>query len=141
MLAQEDQALLAVVRTMPRVKWIAVASQLHEDYGILGKSGKQCRERWLNHVDPGLSKAKWSAQEEHILYFYQQIFGNKWAYIAKYLPGRSENSIKNQFYSSIRKLLRQYNRAHPQAPITGKVKEISDNSMLVELLLAQDSDK
>ena len=132
---------MAVVQATHPLKWNAVASQLKERYGIFEKSGKQCRERWLNHLSPGLKKHPWTPEEEHVLYFYQHIFGNKWAYIAKYLPGRSENSIKNQFYSSIRKLLRQYNRAHPQAPITGKVKEISDNSMLVELLLAQDSDK
>jgi len=36
-----------------------------------------------------------------------KIHGNKWAEISKYIPGRTDNSIKNHFYSIIRTLIKR----------------------------------
>lgn len=54
-----------------KVKWSAIAAQLP------GRIGKQCRERWFNHLDPAIKKGDWSLDEEMILYYAQLHFGNR----------------------------------------------------------------
>ena len=76
-------------------------------YGIKNKSGKQCRERWVNSLCPNINKGVWSEKEENILFSTQLKIGNKWSVLAKLLPGRSENDIKNHFYSKLRKYIRK----------------------------------
>lgn len=68
-----------------------------------GRKSKQCRERWTNVVDPKLNYAPWTEEEEQILILAQQELGNKWSQIEKRLPGRSANSIKNYWYSALRR--------------------------------------
>ena len=76
-------------------------------YGIKNKSSKQCRERWVNSLCPNINKGIWSEREENILFLTQLKIGNKWSELAKLLPGRSENDIKNHFYSKLRKYIRK----------------------------------
>jgi len=79
------------------VKWSVIAAQLH------GRIGKQCRERWFNHLDPAIKKGEWTEVEDHVVFEAQLVFGNRWSEIAKLLPGRTENAVKNRFNSSARK--------------------------------------
>lgn len=68
------------------------------------------RWRWHNQLKPGIDNDKeWSEEEEQILFRAQEELGNKWALIARELPGRTDNNIKNYFYSTLRKALRKVN--------------------------------
>ena len=78
-----------------------------EKYGIKNKSSKQCRERWYNSLCPNINKGNWNEKEEKILFYTQLKIGNKWSILSKLLPGRTENDIKNHFYSKLRKYLRK----------------------------------
>ena len=76
-------------------------------YGILKKSPKQCRERWVNSLCPNVKKGIWSEKEEKTLFLNQLKIGNKWSELAKLIPNRSENDIKNHFYAKLRKYIRK----------------------------------
>ena len=84
-------------------------------YGVKNRTGKQCRERiifalifrWHNHLDPNVNKKYWDDNEEAILLIKHLEFGNKWSEFVKFLPGRSDNCIKNHFYSKLRKFIRK----------------------------------
>jgi myb proto-oncogene protein len=57
-------------------------------YCFKNRSGKQCRERWHNHLDPSINKDYWTEKEENVLFMKHMEYGNKWSDIAKFLPGR-----------------------------------------------------
>lgn len=81
--------------------WSRVASQLPR------RTGKQCRERYLNQLRPGIKKDPWSPDEERILHDVHARLGNKWVAIAKHLPGRTDNCVKNHWNSMLRKRQRR----------------------------------
>ena len=87
--------------------WKNVSLLMTKRYGIKNKSSKQCRERWVNSLCPNINKGIWTEKEEKILFLTQLKIGNKWSELAKFLPGRSENDIKNHFYSKLRKYIRK----------------------------------
>ena len=80
----EDRRLLQLVNELGAEKWVVIASRLGS------RTGKQCRERWHNHVNPVLNKAPFSLEEEEAIERYYAEIGPKWAEIAKKLPGRSK---------------------------------------------------
>jgi hypothetical protein len=73
--------------------------------------GKQCRERWHNHLNPRIKKINWSSEEEWILFLMHRKHSNKWADIAKVLDGRTDNTIKNHWNSSMKRKLSEMSRA------------------------------
>jgi hypothetical protein len=86
----EDALLLALVRQFGRTHWINVASRMPP------RTARQCRERWINYLNPELSQAPWTSGEDDILRSKYKEFGPKWVQIAEFLPRRSANSIKNR---------------------------------------------
>ena len=66
--------------------------------------------RYHNHLHASIVTAEWTPQEEQILFKEHAKVGNKWSAIAQALPGRSDNCVKNHFYSKLRKSLRRLNK-------------------------------
>jgi hypothetical protein len=68
-----------------------------------GRFPKQCRERWFNHLHPSITKDPWLNDEDRLIFELHQRHGRRWSLIARSLPGRSDNAVKNRFESSISK--------------------------------------
>ncbi|KAL1557357.1 hypothetical protein AAHA92_07944 [Salvia divinorum] len=99
---EEDEVITELVIKYGPKKWSTIANHLP------GRIGKQCRERWHNHLNPNINKEAWTQDEELTLIRSHQIYGNKWAELTKLLPGRTDNSIKNHWNSSVKKKLDMY---------------------------------
>lgn len=93
----EDKRLVQLVQEHGARRWSFIASQL------IGRNGKQCRERYLNHLDPSVKKDSWSVEEDETLMKAHQQLGNQWAKISALLPGRTANAVKNRWNSSLRR--------------------------------------
>ena len=105
---EEDVILIQLVERIGAQKWTMISEYLPS------RIGKQCRERWHNHLNPKIKKCGWSKEEEWILFMMHRQLENKWAEIAKVLEGRTDNTIKNHWNSSMKRKLNDMSHALEQ---------------------------
>eukprot|EP00966_Prymnesium_polylepis_P082641 1913572-Prymnesium_polylepis.1 len=77
---------------------------------MTGRVGKQCRERWFNHLCPAVKKGEWTEEEDRLIAEGVAELGTRWSEIVKRLPGRTDNAIKNRFNSNQRRQQRMQRR-------------------------------
>lgn len=90
---EEDRLLLQLIDLHGSTNWSLVAQHMES------RTGKQCRERYFNHLQPNIKKTAWTENEDNIILAMQSKIGNQWSAMTRFLPGRTDNSIKNRWHA------------------------------------------
>ena len=100
---EEDERLKALVAQHGAKKWSHISKLLD-----MGRNKKQCRERWANHLKEGIVKSRWTEEEDKVIIDKQAELGNCWAQISTFLPGRTDNAVKNHWNASLKNKIKDH---------------------------------
>ncbi|XP_074577240.1 transcription factor MYB15-like [Curcuma longa] len=98
--AEEDQILVNHIGSFGHGNWRALPKQA----GLL-RCGKSCRLRWMNYLRPDIKRGNFTREEEETIIRLHGELGNRWSAIAKNLPGRTDNEIKNVWHTNLKRRL------------------------------------
>jgi hypothetical protein len=129
---EEDEKLSGLVKKYGTKNWRIIASH------IRGRLPKQCRERWINHLDPSIVKGRLTEKEWKVVLEAHEEIGNRWSEIAKLLPGRTPNQIKNHWHAMLRKSNKRKHRDYSNddeelsdpMPISGESEKTNDDQFI-----------
>ena len=104
--SQPEDQLLVVLVTEQYFKWAMIAAVLNMQFhrGLPVRTGKKCRERWRNHLDPSINRGRWTPEDDLRLVQAYLELGNQWSRISRLLGDRTESAVKNRINSLLTKV-------------------------------------
>lgn len=97
--ASEDEQLIRALEGLRRGEAVLTNNWTDVARSIPGRTSKQTYERWTNHLDPSIKKAPFALEEDALIRRLQAAHGNRWAAIARHLPGRPMEAVKTRWRS------------------------------------------
>lgn len=88
---EEDSRLIELVNMYGCHSWKKIGQFMKT------RTTRQCRERYLNYLSPGLVNGPWTAHEDKFLIEKVKEMGPSWSKIVKFFPTRSDVNIKNRY--------------------------------------------
>ena len=123
---EEDEILHTKVNELGKT-WSSLKQYLP------GRTTKQIRERYINYISlPSNTKedncCKWNDEKDKLLLEYYVIYNASWVKICKMIPGTSENSVKNRFYSLLRQFVNKVKKSNVNGDVKDKITRLSGSN-------------
>lgn len=122
---EEDKRLIQLVNQIGEENWDLVSRYMP------GRNIRQCKERWGTYLNPRVNKAPWTPEEDELLIRKFKEIGPRWVEMGKYFVGRSDNNIKNRWYSHLKKRIEDIQEQEIESPVPSYIEEPRESKKIL----------